>query len=77
MHQRGQRPPYTRLAATLTLPTNTDVGKWRLSETGYCVTWDKIRSGQEACFTVVRDGTSIRVLNSDQSPSAEVLRIVG
>jgi hypothetical protein len=29
-----------------------DTGKWRLNEDGYCVSWLKIRKGNEMCFKV-------------------------
>ena len=46
-----------------------DVGTWRVSDTGYCTTWKKIRAGQERCFTTRRSGTNITVLNPDGSVS--------
>ena len=44
-----------------------DVGTWRLSDSGYCATWKKIRSGQERCFTVVQKGSEQHVFNPDGS----------
>ncbi len=31
-----------------------DSGRWRLSDKGYCVTWNKLRHGVEACYIVER-----------------------
>jgi hypothetical protein len=31
-----------------------DVGTWRFSEDGYCTAWQRIRHGDERCFTVDR-----------------------
>lgn len=52
-----------------------DTGNWRLSEQGYCVTWKKIRAGQERCFTVVRKGSDQLVINPDGSISTTVTEI--
>ena len=46
-----------------------DAGTWRLSENGYCTTWNKVRAGQERCFTAHRNGKAITVLNPDGSVS--------
>ena len=46
------------------------------SDNGYCTTWKKIRPGSERCFTVMKQGTSVVVLNPDQSVAAEVLKVV-
>lgn len=53
-----------------------DTGTWRSTDTGYCATWKKLRNGQERCFTVVRRGGSMLVLNPDQSVGTEILRII-
>jgi hypothetical protein len=53
----------------------TDSGKWRLTDTGYCATWQKIRGGKEACLTVVRRGEKTLVLNPDGSTNTEVLKV--
>jgi hypothetical protein len=29
-----------------------DKGSWRWDDTGYCATWQKLRGGREACFTI-------------------------
>ena len=52
-----------------------DSGAWRLSEKGYCATWKKIRAGQEGCFTVVRKGSELHVLNLDGSLNSIVTAI--
>jgi hypothetical protein len=52
-----------------------DRGKWRLNETGYCVKWYKLRAGKEACFTVVRRGDSMIVLNEDGTTSTEITKV--
>ncbi len=53
----------------------SDSGTWRLSEQGYCVTWKRIRAGQERCFTVVRKGAEQQVLNPDGSVSTTITQI--
>ena len=53
------------------ISAGTDTRTWRLSESGYCTTWTKIRAGQERCFTVVRSGPSFRVFNPDGSLSGQ------
>jgi len=35
-----------------------DTGHWRLSDTGYCLTWTRLRGGKERCLTAQRDGDS-------------------
>jgi uncharacterized membrane protein len=52
-----------------------DTGTWRLSESGYCATWKKIRAGQERCFTVVRKGSNLEVINPDGTLSTTVTAI--
>ena len=39
-----------------------DTGKWRLDDDGYCVTWQKLRGGREACFTIVRMGNEFLIV---------------
>lgn len=51
---------------------STDTGRWHLSDTGYCVTWAKFKSGQERCNTVQRDGDTYRTIHADGSPSMEL-----
>jgi hypothetical protein len=53
----------------------TDSGTWRLNDTGYCATWQKIRGGKEACLTVVRRGDKMFVLNADGSMNTEILKV--
>jgi hypothetical protein len=53
----------------------SDKGTWRLSSDGYCATWKKIRAGQERCFTVQVAGTTVTILNPDQSVSGVLLRV--
>jgi hypothetical protein len=31
-----------------------DTGHWRMSDKGYCVTWNHMRHGAEGCYTVER-----------------------
>ena len=52
-----------------------DTGTWRLTDTGYCATWQKLRGGKEGCFTVERRGTGTFVINADGSVNTEVLRV--
>lgn len=61
----------------LAMTNMNDTGTWRPTDTGYCATWQRIRAGQERCFTVVKRGGTIYVLNPDKSISVEVLRVVG
>lgn len=53
----------------------SDKGTWRLSADGYCATWKRIRAGQERCFTVQLAGTTVTILNPDQSVSGVLLRV--
>jgi hypothetical protein len=53
----------------------TDSGHWRLSDTGYCATWQRIRGGKEGCLTVVRRGDKMFVLNADGSTNTEILKV--
>jgi hypothetical protein len=53
-----------------------DTGVWRITDNGYCNTWKTIRGGREGCFTVVKRGDKITILNSDGSVGTEILRIV-
>jgi uncharacterized membrane protein len=55
--------------------SSVDSGTWRLSDKGYCATWKKIRAGQERCFTVVRKGSELQVLNADGSPNTTVTAV--
>ena len=52
-----------------------DTGVWRLSETGYCATWTRIRGGQEGCLTVVVKGGQTQVLNADGSLNSTVTEV--
>ena len=52
-----------------------DTGTWRLSEQGYCATWKKIRGGQERCFTVIRKGSELEVINPDGTLSTTINEI--
>ena len=53
----------------------TDTGTWRLSEQGYCATWQNIRRGQERCFTVLRKGDVFQVFNPDGSLNTTVSQV--
>ena len=61
--------------AQIAIGNMTDTGTWKMTDKGYCATWQKRRAGQERCFTVVRRGSSLVIFNPDQSVSAEVLRV--
>jgi uncharacterized membrane protein len=63
-------------SAALTVGNFSDTGTWRLSDSGYCATWKRLREGKEACFTAVRRGSSVYILNADQSINGEILRVV-
>jgi hypothetical protein len=60
---------------TVLAGVSIDTGTWRLSESGYCVTWEKLRSGQERCFTIIRKGTDYLVNNPDGSLSATITEL--
>lgn len=62
--------------ARVSIGNLNDEGTWRMTETGYCATWKQIRQGQERCFTVVRRGSTLYVLNPDGSTSVEILRLI-
>jgi hypothetical protein len=51
--------------ASVSAGNTSDTGTWRTTETGYCTTWKTIRAGQERCFTVLREGNRLKVLNPD------------
>ncbi len=53
-----------------------DTSVWRITDNGYCNTWKTIRGGREGCFTVVKRGDKITILNTDGSVGTEILRIV-
>ena len=57
--------------ASVSAGNTSDTGTWRVSESGYCTTWKTIRAGQERCFTVVRAGTTLKVMNPDGSLSGQ------
>jgi hypothetical protein len=62
--------------ASVALNNFSDTGTWRLDEKGYCTKWQKIRNGAEACYTIVRRGSSTYILNPDGSYSGEILNSV-
>ena len=62
-------------AASLAAGSTNDTGTWRLSEQGYCTTWNRIRAGQERCFTVRRIGATMSVFNPDGSLSGQFTEI--
>lgn len=61
--------------ASVSAGNTNDTGSWRLSENGYCTTWNTIRAGQERCFTVTRSGSTFRVANPDGSLSGSFTSI--
>ena len=63
-------------SATVSAGSLNDSGTWRITETGYCATWKVIRQGKEGCFTLVRRGGTLYVLNADGSVNTQILRIV-
>lgn len=40
-----------------------DSGRWRLSDNGYCVTWNRMRHGVETCYVVERTPSGHYVVN--------------
>jgi hypothetical protein len=59
---------------TTTSAAGGDVGKWRLSDDGYCITWKKIRAGNERCFKVSKMGFGYFIINPDGS-QVRIVRI--
>lgn len=57
--------------ASVSAGNTTNTGTWRISDNGYCTTWNTIRSGTERCFSVVRVGAGFKVLNPDGSLSGQ------
>ena len=55
--------------ATVAAGNLNDTGTWRTHDNGYCATWVKIRAGEERCFTVIKSGSTYKVLNPDGSVS--------
>ncbi|MCU0813553.1 MAG: hypothetical protein MUC32_04245 [Burkholderiaceae bacterium] len=53
----------------------SDTGQWRLSDTGYCAKWQKIRGGEERCFTVRNRMGQVQVFNPDGSVNATIIRV--
>lgn len=53
----------------------SDTGQWRLSDTGYCAKWQKIRNGEERCFTVRNRMGQVQVINPDGSVNATIIRV--
>lgn len=54
----------------------TDTGVWRLNDEGYCAKWQKIRNGEERCFTVRTRLGHTTVYSTDGSPSGTIVRVV-
>ena len=56
-NRRGELRYETDGATSTTTPTQ-DSGRWRWDDSGpgYCVRWQKLRRGEEACFTIVTVG---------------------
>ena len=52
----------------------SDTGKWWLSDTGYCTKWQKIRNGEERCFTVRNRMGQVQVFNPDGSLNGTIIR---
>lgn len=50
----------------------SDSGHWHLSDTGFCITWVKLRGGQEQCLTVQRDGDVYRTVHVGGEPRLEL-----
>jgi hypothetical protein len=61
--------------ASISVGDFSDSGSWRPDDKGYCAKWTKIRNGDEACFSVVKNGSSYRVLNPDGTLSGTVSSI--
>lgn len=72
---RGRAPNGARVlmtlnadgSANLLIAAIPDSGTWRPWEQGYCTTWKGLRSGQESCFSVKREGDKFGVYRPDGS----------
>lgn len=53
----------------------TDKGTWWLSDRGYCTKWQKIRDGEERCFTVRNRLGQVQVFNPDGSLNSTIIRV--
>lgn len=53
----------------------SDTGICRLTDSGYCDKWQKIRKGDEACHTVIERAGQVLVLDLNGSVAATVLRV--
>ena len=62
-------------SAQVAVGNMTDSGAWRTTDSGYCAKWQKIRAGEERCFTVVKRGDKVLVINPDGSVGTEILRV--
>jgi hypothetical protein len=52
-------------SASFSIGGNSDTGRWRPTDSGYCVTWNRTRTGTEGCFDsfLIPDGT-IEIYNA-------------
>ena len=50
-----------------------DTGHWRLSDNGYCVTWNRMRHGAEGCYIVERTPSGHYVV---RRPNGELVMTV-
>ncbi len=55
--------------ASFSVGNISDTGTWRIHDQGYCTTWQRVRAGEERCFTVIRSGGRFNVFNPDGSVS--------
>jgi hypothetical protein len=42
--------------AQVEFPGGADTGKWRVKDSKICVTWTKLRNGEEGCFITYKTG---------------------
>lgn len=51
-------------------------GSWRASKEGYCTKYPTLASGEERCYTVVKNGSTFTIYRQDKSVATEVLKVV-
>ena len=75
---RGQVRFETDSTSNLITPTLTDSGRWRWDDAGpgWCVRWQKLRNGQEACFTITSVGRDhYIVLKGTNEAASKVIEV--
>lgn len=60
---------------TVSVKDFQDNGTWRLSYSGYCSKWTKIREGKEECYIVRKNGSEYRIYKMDRALDAKATLI--